>query len=147
MNSDERPISMAIDLKKYRLRVHKNTLRELGNPEYIQLMFHPEKKAIVILCTNELTSAGQEEKVCFDKPGNDGTFQMYSKTLILKIQKLYPELDHHYAYRLTGYLLPSLNAAYFPLSTISKITNIEAKINGPNNRPGIPKSDSTPDEI
>ena len=42
-------ISMAIDVKKNRLRVHKGTLRALGNPPYVQLLFSPKRKEIVVL--------------------------------------------------------------------------------------------------
>ena len=38
-----------IDVKKYRLRIYKSTLHELGDSMYIQLLVNPEKKHLVIV--------------------------------------------------------------------------------------------------
>ena len=39
---------LCIDLKKNRIRIHKQTLRLLGNPEYIQLLVNPDIHMIAI---------------------------------------------------------------------------------------------------
>ena len=39
---------ICIDFKKNRIRIHRNTLRQIGNPEYIQLLVNPEQKMIGI---------------------------------------------------------------------------------------------------
>ena len=35
-------ISMALDMKKNRIRIHKPTIHMLGNPTLIQLLFDPD---------------------------------------------------------------------------------------------------------
>ena len=35
---------ICIDFKKNRIRIHRNTLRQIGNPEYIQLLVNPDQK-------------------------------------------------------------------------------------------------------
>ena len=40
-------VTIAVDLKKYRIRIHRNTLALLGTPKYIQLL--------VSKCTYRLT--------------------------------------------------------------------------------------------
>ena len=37
---------ICIDFKKNRIRIHRNTLRQIGNPEYIQLLVNPDQKMI-----------------------------------------------------------------------------------------------------
>ena len=39
---------ICIDFKKNRIRIHSNTLRQIGNPEYIQLLVNPDQKMIGI---------------------------------------------------------------------------------------------------
>lgn len=39
---------ICIDFKKNRIRIHRNTLRQIGNPEYIQLLVNPDQKMIGI---------------------------------------------------------------------------------------------------
>ena len=87
---NQQPISITVDMKKYRIRIHKNTLRALGNPERVQLLLHPTEPTIMVRCPQKGEPYGQEEKVVFDKPGNDGTFQLYSKELINRLQRIYP---------------------------------------------------------
>ncbi|MBR1912121.1 MAG: hypothetical protein IJ828_07170, partial [Treponema sp.] len=124
---------MSIDLKKYRFRVHRGTLHALGDPTQVQLMFDPEKKAIMLVAPSEKAPFGQEEKVVFDKPGHDGCFQLYSMSLIQKIQNIFPDLEDQTTYGLNGKLIPSLHAVYFPLSSLSRIESNEAKSNGTEN--------------
>ena len=42
-------LPLVIDTKKRRLRIYKQTLALLDNPEYIQLLVNPEKK-MILLC-------------------------------------------------------------------------------------------------
>ncbi len=42
--------AILIDLKKYRIRIHKNTLYLLGNPEYIMFLVNPSDRIIAIRC-------------------------------------------------------------------------------------------------
>ena len=146
-SNDFQSIRMAVDLKKYRFRVHKGTLHALGDPSQVQLMFDPRKKAIMLIASSSKDSFGQEEKVVFDKPGNDGSFQLYSMSLIQKIQGIYPDLADHTSYWLYGKLIPSLHAVYFPLSSFSKIESNEAKADDTedHNRQGVQEPYTTLD--
>ena len=110
--TDER-ITIALDLKKNRIRIHKSTLRMLGEPKRVQLLLNPEKKAIIISCPARAMPESQDEKVMFDKPGSDGSFQLYSLELIRRIRALCPELENYRLYHVTGKYIPGMNAAYF----------------------------------
>ena len=133
-NQTSQEVSITVDLKKFRFRVHRRTLRALGDPSAVQLMFDPDKKAIMLFAAQNSTAFGQEEKVVFDKPGNDGTFQLYSMGLIRKIQAIVSGLEDETTYYLSGRLIASLNAAYFPLDPFPGIKHCEVSPDGNENR-------------
>lgn len=119
MNENTDPkITMSIDLKKNRLRVHRPTLKLLGSPSYVQLLISPANRAIIILGCEQHTTGGQEIRVIFDKPGPAGTFDIYSKELITRIRTHFPDLDKQGLYRLSGRFDAEEEYVCFPLSTL-----------------------------
>lgn len=58
-----RNTSIAIDVKKNRIRLHKPTLHMLGDPKLIQLLFDPQKMVLAIRCPEEEEPGGQEIKI------------------------------------------------------------------------------------
>ena len=120
MEMDKRTIIMAIDLKKNRLRVHKQTLKLLGSPPFVQLLFSPKSNAIVILKCEKQIAGGQELPVTFDKPDAMGTFDIYCTELISRIRKEFGGLDQRGLYHLYGYPWPEEACVCFPLSTLRR---------------------------
>lgn len=43
-------ISMALDMKRNRIRIHKPAIHMLGDPTLIQLLFDPEDMEVAIVC-------------------------------------------------------------------------------------------------
>ena len=113
-------LRLSIDLKKNRIRIHKQTLRFLEDPPYIQLLFSPRRQAIVVLRRDRKVPNGQEIPVVFDKPDPSGTFDIYSKELIHRIRGQFPGLDRAGLYRLSGFGIPEDGGVLFPLSTLSR---------------------------
>lgn len=107
--------SMAIDPKKNRIRIHKDTLRLLGFPEFIQLLISPKNNAIVVMGADRQTPGGQEIPVVFDKPSTAGTFDIYSKELITRIREQFTALDRDGLCRLVGSFMPEEKCVCFPL--------------------------------
>ena len=112
-------ILLSIDLKKFRLRVHKQTLKLLDNPPFVQLLFSPKCSAIVMLRCEKQTPGGQEIKVVFDKPTSAGTFDIYSKELITRIRKEFNGLEQDGLYHLTGFPVVEEGGVCFPLGTLA----------------------------
>lgn len=52
---------LSIDLKKSLIRIHRNTLRLLGDPDYIQLLINPNSKAGVIQFSMLETSPSMQQ--------------------------------------------------------------------------------------
>ena len=108
-------LSLSLDLKKNRIRIHKNTLHRLGNPCRVQLLFNPEKRVLLISCPSRSLSESQDEKVWFDRPGSDGSYQLYSSELMKRIRTVCPDLEGHSLYYVCGKYIPGMNAAVFQL--------------------------------
>ena len=113
-------IILSIDLKKYRLRIYRTALKQLGNPAFIQLLISPKDNAIIIMGCEEHIPGGQEIRVVFDKPSTAGTFDIYSKELISRLKKQFTGLDAKGLYRLNGTFRPDDGYVCFPLSTLSR---------------------------
>ena len=41
-------VTMAVDTKKYGIRIHKALFRQLGEPRYIQLLVNPDDGVVAI---------------------------------------------------------------------------------------------------
>lgn len=113
-------ITMAIDLKKNRLRIHKSTLRLMGAPEFVSLLFSRERNAIGVIKSKSEIPKAVEIRVIYDKPNDTGTFDIYSKTLVSLIRMAFDGLDRTGLYRLKGYAVPEDKGVYFPLSTLTR---------------------------
>ena len=111
-------VILTIDLKKNRLRIHKAALKAIGAPQYVQMLLSVKKGAIVILGCGTQTPSRQEIPVMFDKPDSAGTFDIYSKELVTRIQTEFGGLDGGMIYHLHGFTVPEECGVCFPLSTL-----------------------------
>jgi len=116
--TDRNQLTMAIDLKKNRIRIHKSTLRLLGSPPFIKLLLSPKHRAIAILKSEKQVPRGQEIIVSFDRPDSSGTFLIYSKDLISLIRTEFPGLEKDGLYRLSGRSVPEEGGVWFPLDSL-----------------------------
>ena len=117
----DRRISMAIDLKKNRLRIHRSTLRLMGFPPFVKLLFSQDQNAVaVVRCEEGEIPKINEVRVTYDLRDNTHTFDIYSKDLVTVIRMAFKGLDRTGLYRLKGYTVPEEQAMYFPLSTMTR---------------------------
>ena len=68
---------ICIDFKKNRIRIHRNTLRQIGNPEYIQLLVNPDQKMIGIKASCAEDKLAHKVKDYFVINGN--SYELYSR--------------------------------------------------------------------
>ncbi len=121
MSKTTTPTTIAIDLKKYRIRIHKSTIHLLGDPKYIQLLVKPESSQVAIRAIEKETRGDQNFKVDSKRMKSDNSYELYSQTLIKKLCTIVEGLEPNYTYRLNGEILTSQKAALFSLKTISRI--------------------------
>ncbi len=100
----EKPL-IVVDFKKYRIRIHKNTLLSLGSPEYIFLLVNPEERTLAILRSDRFNprahriSAVSLEGV---KP-----VELYSLSLKKTLRDVCSDWQDNKSYRLYGDIIPS----------------------------------------
>ena len=86
-------ISMALDMKKNRIRIHKPTIHMLGDPILIQLLFDPEAMIVAIICPDREVPGGQEIRVNPKNLKGDNAVEFYSKMFLKKLRAVHGNLD------------------------------------------------------
>ena len=114
-------LSLTIDGKKNRLRISKASMRILGLPAMVQLLYNPGEKVILIRAAKEVTPGGQELHVHISKPGGD--YDIYSLSFVHKLIDNNPSILGEGSYRLYGKAVGREGLVMFPLSTIEKVMN------------------------
>ena len=110
-----------IDVKKYRLRIYKSTLHELGDPMYIQLLVNPEKKYLVIVPVDKKQSGDQTLIIGTNLNRSGQSCEVYSMMFISKLCRIIGKMDQGHSYRVKGEVIPNQRIALFYLDTIEEI--------------------------
>ena len=117
----ETKITMAIDTKKYGIRIHKGLFRKLGEPRNIQLLVNPTERRVAIQTASNDYSGGRTHRITEKRMQSDHSYEIYSREFIQKLRELAPEIEENHAYRLTGDVIDSLKIAIFSLDTLQQI--------------------------
>ena len=120
----QQQVTIAVDLKKYRIRIHRNTLALLGTPKYIQLLVSPSAKMMAIQGVDTRTRFIHLVNLSALRP--DNSYEIYSSLFVSQLLALVTDLDAKCTYRLTGEIITEENAAVFPLSTLQEAESMEA---------------------
>lgn len=118
-------ISMAIDIKKKRIRVHKPTLHLLGDPKLIQILYDPSNDIIALRSVDHEVPGGQEVRVRPYNLRGENCCDFYSSMLIQKLQKIHGTALGDHTYRLTGRFIAAQQIAVFPMSTLKQYDPFE----------------------
>lgn len=107
--------SLLLDLQNNLIRIHRNTLSLLGNPEYIQILVNPDTALIAIRGCNK--DDYRSERIRWDTlRDNNKSCEFYSKSLIKTIRKVFfNNIDTH-KYRITGKYVNSENLTLFNIN-------------------------------
>lgn len=105
-----RPAIM-IDLKKYRIRIHRITLHLLGNPEYICLLVNPVDQIIAVCCATKSDHLAH----CIKKNSlsRKKSYELYSVNLVQSLHEVCTFLEDNRAYRIYGEIIPFAGVAQF----------------------------------
>ena len=121
----QQQVTIAVDLKKYRIRIHRNTLALLGTPKYIQLLVSPSAKMMAIQGVDTRTRFTHRVNLSALRP--DNSYEIYSSLFVSQLLALVTDLDAKCTYRLTGEIIAEENAAVFPLNTLPEVDSLEAE--------------------
>ena len=105
---------ITIDFKRDRIRIHKRTLRFLGDPEYVLLLVNPEDHTIAIMrCDRSDLRAYRLPKArLYDKQ----SFEITSKCLLRNLLSMCGYLHDNHIYRLYGELVQNEGIVQFSLA-------------------------------
>lgn len=118
---DQLTTQISIDLKKSRIRVHKESLHLIGDPMYIQFLVNVERSMLAILGMDNDTSRSAAIRVNLPKLRSDFSYEIYSTSLIDKLAKVFGCFESNSTYRLTGKVIPEKRAVVFPVNTLQKV--------------------------
>ena len=115
---------MSIDLKKFRIRVHKESLHLIGDPEYIQFLVNVDKRLIAIRAVEKKQVDLLSYKVDQNRMDSDFSFEIYSRPLLERLSKEFGCFDNGKCYRLIGTVIDSEKTVVFPLDSLQIIDSI-----------------------
>ena len=116
-------VSLCVDLKKYRIRVSKEMLHKLDDPQYIQLLVNPAMRLVAIKSVNRKAAGNEAHRISERVMNSEHSIEIYSRHFIRKLIEVAGELDCGLSYSLTGRVIPTEELAVFPLSTLTRIIN------------------------
>jgi hypothetical protein len=103
--------SLLVDLKKYRIRIHKNTLISIGNPNYILLLVNPEERTLAILCSN--STEPRAHHISWTFLAKRKSFELYSRSLVKNFLDICNNWQDNQSYRLYGDIISKEGVAQF----------------------------------
>lgn len=102
---------LSIDLKKNRIRIHKQTLHIMGDPEYIQLLINPNNRTIAVRRT--IKQDYLAHKVRLEQLGSKNCYELYSTDLVNTLCQVKSEWNKNESYRIYGVFFENEGLASF----------------------------------
>jgi hypothetical protein len=113
--------AILIDLKKHRIRIHKNTLHLLGKPEYICILVNPADQMIAVSCA--VKSDHLAHYINWKALANQKSYELYSMNLIESLREVCTDLQDNRSYRIYGEIVPIAGVAQFRMNDSILINN------------------------
>jgi len=113
--------TMSFDLKKSRIRIHKSTIRAVGDPKYLDLLVNPVKRLVAVKAHDNATPKKDAHRVKQHLMESDNSYEIYSQPFMNKLLEVTGELEKNCSYRITGRFIPSEKMVVYSLDTITRI--------------------------
>ena len=111
---------MSINLRKPLIRISKDTIHAIGDPEYFLLMVNPNDCSLGIS-----PSVKTDPKAhCMSKYKHRKCFELYSKSLVTNLLELCPNWDKQGTYRIKGVQVKGQNVGKFNMSKAEEIKGV-----------------------
>lgn len=115
------PVSISIDNKKHRIRIHKSMLHLLDDPPFIQLLIDPEKMIVAIKAVDHASSGDQTHKVNMKTLKSDNSVEIYSMTFISRLNSVAGILYDESLYHMPGVVLGPQKMAVFSMKNLTRV--------------------------
>ncbi len=115
---------MCFDLRKYRIRLSHQVIHALGDPQYIQLLVHPEDMVVAVRAVSKEQPGDQTYRVAKQSmlPGN--SFEIYSREFMERLCSVAGDVGSFEAgasYHISGIVIPDNRVALYYLNTVKKL--------------------------
>lgn len=115
MNETQLPPALSIDLKKSRIRIHKNALQAIGKPNYILLLINPDQRTLVVQAT--IRGDPRAHHLSWSAVKSKTSFEIYSRSLIGGLRDVCVDWQDDQLYRMYGSAIDNENAIRFDMDT------------------------------
>lgn len=112
---------VSIDFKKNRVRIHKESLRLIGDPKYIQFLVNVKESLVAIRGIDADRRGSHAHRVNRAILASDFSFEIYSQSFTEKLRTTFDGFDEICTYRLTGTVHPKDRAVVFSIDSLQKV--------------------------
>lgn len=102
--------AVLVDLKKFRIRIHKNTIRSIGNPKHVLLLVNPEERILAVIGSDSSDSRAHKIAQLSSK---QNSIELYSRSLVKNLHKLCNYWQDNQSYRIYGEIITNKGVAQF----------------------------------
>ena len=111
---------LTLDPVRNRIRIHRQTIRLLRNPAYVQFLVNPEALYIAVLGSDKPISGGTANKARRSDTTQQSV-EFYSSILLNNFSEMVGGFDLRFNYQLTGEIDPVNRVAYFSFKTVKQM--------------------------
>ena len=112
---------VSIDFKKNRVRIHKESLRLIGDPKYIQFLVNVKESLVAIRGIDSDRRGSHAHRVNRAILASDFSFEIYSQSFTEKLRTIFDGFDEICTYRITGIVHPKDRAVVFSIDSLQKV--------------------------
>jgi len=113
MNKTLKP-AISVNLKKPLIRIHKDTLHLIGDPDYVLLLVNPIMRTLAVLPSNR--SDTKAHHISKGSLSNKKSFEIYSTPLVQSLRNLCENWEDNKAYRIYGEAVPNQDVIQFNMA-------------------------------
>jgi hypothetical protein len=103
--------AISVNLRKYLIRIHKDTLYSIGNPEYVLLLVNPNERTLAVLPSDR--SDTKAHHISKSSLINKKSFEIYSTSLVQNLRNLCSDWENDKTYRIYGETIHNKDIARF----------------------------------
>jgi len=129
-NDEKLTVTMAVDLKKWGIRIHKTAFRMMGEPKLVQLLVNPDNLEVAVRAVDVEIPGDSVHRIRKARMDSDSSYEIYSRSFVRELSAIAGNLDKGFTYRLTGSFVPSERMLVFSLKTLQKFDKQRDTSNG-----------------
>ena len=112
-------MGLLIDLKKCRIRIHRNTMKILGDPQYVMLLVNPVERSIALYKSD--ASEKRAHKIPGPRKSGRQEYEFYSRSIVRNLSNLNEHWHEPSKYRMNGEYVANEGVVVFRMEQAEQI--------------------------